>query len=84
MVDVRLDSCFRGGRRIRVFFHACDVQKPILSLGCLANQSYWSDLRADTGALCCPDNGLVPLHNEGSSVFRQRKVDFAFASHWSE
>ena len=26
------------GRTIRVLFHACAVQKPILSLGCLAQQ----------------------------------------------
>ena len=36
------------GRTIRVLFHACDVQKPIFSLGCLAHQGYWSDPRADT------------------------------------
>ena len=34
------------GRTIRVLFHACAVQKPILSLGRLAQQVYWSDLRA--------------------------------------
>ena len=28
------------GRTIRVLFHACAVQKPILSLGCLAQQGY--------------------------------------------
>ena len=36
------------GRTIRVLFHACEVQKPILSAGCLAQQEYWSVLRADT------------------------------------
>ena len=35
------------GRSFRVLFHACAVQKPILSLGCLAQQGYWSDLRAN-------------------------------------
>ena len=39
------------GRTIRVLFHACAVQKPILSLGRLAQQGYWSDLSADTGTL---------------------------------
>ena len=39
------------GRTIRVLFHAFAVQKPILSLGCLAQQEHWSDLRADTGTL---------------------------------
>ena len=39
------------GRTIRVLFHAFAVQKPILSLGCLAQQGHWSDLRADTGTL---------------------------------
>ena len=34
-------------RTIRVLFHACEVQKPILSLGCLAQQAHWSDLLAD-------------------------------------
>ena len=43
------------GRTIRVLFHACEVQTPILSLGCLAQQGYWSDLRADTGTLFFPD-----------------------------
>ena len=33
------------GRTIRVLFHACAVQKPILSLGRLAQQVCWSDLR---------------------------------------
>ena len=28
-------------RTIRVLFHACAVQKPILSLGCLVQQGYW-------------------------------------------
>ena len=31
------------GRTIRVLFHARAVQKPILSLGCLAQQGYESD-----------------------------------------
>ena len=43
------------GRKIIVLFHACAVQKPILSLGRLAQQEYWSDLRADTGTLFFPD-----------------------------
>ena len=43
------------GRTLRVLIHACEVRKPILSLGCLAQQEYWSDLRADTGALLFPD-----------------------------
>ena len=43
------------GRTISVLFHACAVQKPILSLGRLAQQEYWSDLRADTGTLFFPD-----------------------------
>ena len=39
------------GRTIRVLFHACEVQTPILSLGCFAQQEFWSGLRADTGVL---------------------------------
>ena len=31
------------GRTTRVLFNACAVQKPILSLGCLAQQGFWSD-----------------------------------------
>ena len=64
----------RGGRTIRVLSHACDVQKPILSLGCLAKQGYWSDLRADTGTLYFPDNSQVPSQNEGSSFFVRGKL----------
>ena len=37
------------GRTIRVLFHACEVQKTILALGCLAEQE--SDLPAGTGTL---------------------------------
>ena len=59
---------------IRVLFHACAVQKPILSLGCLAQQGYWSDLRADTGALFFPDKiqtkqNQTQLHKEESWFF---------------
>ena len=39
------------GRTKRVLFHACDVQKSILSLGCLAQQGYWNELCADTVTL---------------------------------
>ena len=42
-------------RPIRVLFHACAVQKPILSLGRLAQQGYWSDLRAHTGTMLFTD-----------------------------
>ena len=62
------------GRTIRVLSHACAVQKPILSLGCLAQQVYWSDLRADTGTLCFSDKILTnhsqtQLHKEESLFF---------------
>ena len=61
------------GRTIRVLFHACAVQKAILSLGRLAQQRYWSDLRADTGTLFFPDNiqtkrSQTQLH-KGESLF---------------
>ena len=46
-------------RTIRVLFHACAVQKPILSLACLAQQLYWSDFRADTGTLFLLDKTQV-------------------------
>ena len=47
------------------------MQKPILSLGCLAQQGYWSDLRADTGTLFFPDkiwtkHNQTQLHKEES------------------
>ena len=43
------------GRTVQVLLHACAVQKPILSLGCLAQQGHWSGLPADTGTLFFPD-----------------------------
>ena len=62
------------GRTVRVLFHACEVQKPIPSLGCLAQQGCWSDLRADTGPLFFPDkiktkHGQTQLHKEESLFF---------------
>ena len=72
----RLVTCKLPERRtMRVLFHACAVQKPILSLGCLAQQEYWSDLRADTGGtLFFPDkiqtkHSLTQLHKEESLFF---------------
>ena len=62
------------GRTVRVLFHACAVPKPILSLGCLAQQGYCSDLRADTGTLFFPDKtqtkrSHTQLHKEESLFF---------------
>ena len=62
------------GRTIRVILHACAVQKPTLSLDCLAQQGYWSDLRADTGSLFFPDkiqtkHRQTQLHKEESLFF---------------
>ena len=62
------------GRTIRVLFPACAVQKPILSLGRLAQQGFWSDLRADTGTLFFPDKiqtkrSHTQLHREESLFF---------------
>ena len=61
-------------RTIRVLFHACAVQKPILSLARLAQKGYWSDLRADTGTLFFPDmtqtkRSDTQLHKEESLFF---------------
>ena len=53
---------FPEGRTIRVIFHACAVQNPILSLGRLAQQGYWSDLRAGT-------RSHTQLHKEDSLFF---------------
>ena len=55
-------------------FHACAVQKPILFLGCLAQQGCWSDLRADTGTLFFLDKiqtkrSHTQLHKEESLFF---------------
>ena len=57
-----------------MLFHACAVQKPILSLGRIAQQVYWSDLRADTGTLFFPDKiqtnrGHTQLQKEESLFF---------------
>ena len=57
------------GRTIRVLFHACAVQKPILSLGRLAQQGYWSDLRADTGTLFFPDKTQTKHCHKEESLF---------------
>ena len=48
------------GRTIRVLFHACDVQKPIIFLGCLAQQEYWSNLRPVTGTRFFRDRNPDP------------------------
>ena len=61
-------------RPIGVLFHACAVQKPILSLGRLAQQGYWSDLRAHTGTQLFPDmiqtkHSPRRLHKEESLFF---------------
>ena len=62
------------GRTIRVLFHACEVLKPILSPGCLPQQVYWSDLRADTATLFFLDkiqtkHSQTQLHKEESLFF---------------
>ena len=77
------------GRTIRVLFHACAVQKSILSLGRLAQQVYWSDLCADTGTLFFPDKTQTKrchkqLHKEESLFFCQRDGGCALDDSWSE
>ena len=62
------------GRTIRVLFHACAVQKAILSLGRLAQQGYWSALRTDTSTLFFPykiqtKDSQTQLHKEESLFF---------------
>ena len=57
-----------------MLFHARAVQKPILSLGRLAQRGYWSDLRADTGTLFFLDKtqtkrSHTQLHKEESLFF---------------
>ena len=78
------------GRTIRVLFHAFEVQTPILSLGCLAQQGYWSDLRADTGTLFFPDKIQTKRSHtqyiaQGREfVLGHRDVDGALDDSWSE
>ena len=80
------------GPTIRVFFHACAVQKPILSLGCLAQQGYWSDLLADTGTLFFihkiqtkHSQTQPPTVAQGREfVLGQRDVGCAHDDSWSE
>ena len=62
-----------------MLFHACAVQKPILCLGCLAQQAYWSDLRADTCTVFFPDkvqtnHSQTQLHKEESLFFVKRMM----------
>ena len=66
------------GRPIRVLFHACAVQKPILSLGCLAQQVHWSDLLADTGTLFFPDKTQT---KRSHTQLREEKRQ-ELAKHW--
>ena len=77
------------GRIIRVLFHTCEVEKPILSLGCLALQGYWSDLRADTGTLFFPDkiqtkHSQTQLHKEESLLFVKGTMVAPFVDSWCE
>ena len=77
------------GRAIRVLFYACAVQKPILSLGCLAQWVYWSDLRADTGTLFFPDkiqtkHSQTQLHKKESLFFVKKDDGGALDDSWSE
>ena len=76
------------GRTIRVLFRACEFLKPILSLGCLAQQVYWSDLRA-AGTLFFPHkiqtkHSQTQLHKEESSFFCQKDVGCALVDSWCE
>ena len=64
---------------IRLLFHVCDVEQPILSLGCLAQQGCWSDLRADTGTLFFLDriqkqHSQIQLHKEDRLFFVKGKL----------
>ena len=78
------------GRTIRVIFHACDIRQPILSLGCLAQQGCWSDLRADTGTLFFPDRTQTQQTQPNtvaqgrSFVLRQREADGTLGDGWCE
>ena len=76
------------GRTIGVLFHACTVQKPILSLGCLAQQVYWSDLRADTGTLFFLDKAQTKRSHTVAQgrefVICQRDDGCAFDDSWCE
>ena len=69
-----------GGRTSPVLFHACEVQKPILSLGCLAQQGCWSDLRA----LVHCSYSQTQLRKEASFVPCQRDDGCTFVDSWCE
>ena len=77
------------GRTIRVLFHACEVLKPILSLGCLPQHGYWSDLRADTGTLFFLDK-IQTKHSQTQFaqgrevVLCERDVGCALVDSWCE
>ena len=63
-----------AGRTIRVLFHACAVQKPILSRGRLAQQGYWSDLRADTGTLFFSDK--IQTKRSHTHLYKEESLFF--------
>ena len=72
-----------------MLFHACVVQKPIMSLGCLAQQEYCSDLRADIGTLLFFDKKQTK-HSQNTVaqgrefVLCHRDVDGALVDSWCE
>ena len=57
------------GRTILVFFHACDVQKLSLSLGCLPRQEYWTDLSLFFLGKIQTQHSLTQLHKETRLFF---------------
>ena len=67
------------GLTIRVLFHACAVQKPIVFLGCLAQQEYWSDLRADIGTLFFPD--MIQTNHSQSQLHKEESLFFLSKRH---
>ena len=66
------------GRTTRVLVHACAVQKPILSLGRLAQQGYWSDLRADSGTLFFLDK--TQTKRSHTQLHKEERVFFVKAT----
>ena len=54
--------------------HACAVRKPILSLGRLAQQEYWSDLRTDIGTQFFPDK--IQTKRSHTQLYKEESLFF--------
>ena len=69
-----------SGRTIRVLSHACKFQRPILSVGCLAQQVHCSDLTGTFSFL----GSRTQLHKEESLFFVKGMLNGALGDSWCE